>query len=52
MKCYPDFNASRVEFVYYVFKTSAELLVMGYYPVITANSTEVLFRLPPKSFTA
>jgi hypothetical protein len=52
MKCFPDFNASRSEQVYYTFSTPAELSSLGYIPTMNANDIEVIWRYVKKSFTA
>lgn len=41
---YPRVSTSDTQAVIIVNYTANELIAMGYYPVITANSTEILYR--------
>ena len=44
MKGYIRLSASDSTTVIVVNKTAEELIAMGYYPVVTADSTEILYR--------
>lgn len=46
MKGYPRISASDTELVIVVPYTALELIQMGYIPIVTAGSTEILFRKP------